>query len=121
MLDGHVDHISRHSVEGWALNTDLVDGSVDVVILLDGAVISQVAANLPRPDVAVKKKLKVALCGFSAQIPEALDTAITYGIEVRFANTNKILPNGAREIPGLVEHDNSPNLAGSRKSWSCRR
>ena len=115
MLDGYVDHISRHTVEGWALNTDSLNQSIDVLIMLDGVVISRVTANLPRPDVAAKKKLNSIKCGFSASIPTFLDTSVMHRIEVRFADTKKAIANGERQIPSLDDYDDAPNLAVTQK------
>jgi hypothetical protein len=116
MHEGNVDHITRHLVEGWAFNTADVTQSVDILIFLDGFAVSCVTADLPRPDVAAEKQLPSALHGFSAPIPQFLDTAVAHCIQVKFADTNQLIPNGERRFPPLDEYDAAASLAAVRET-----
>ena len=115
MYEGYLDHITRHVVEGWAFDTDNSDQSIDILISLDGSDISRATANLSRPDVADKFKLQSALHGFSARIPRFLDTGIAHHIEVKFADTGELIPNGERRFPPLDHYDVAPSLAATRE------
>jgi hypothetical protein len=114
MYEGYVDRISRNTVEGWALNTEALDQSVEIAVLLDGAPMCRITANLSRPDVAAAKQLQSALCGFSVNLPPLLDSAAGHHVQVRFAETNLLIPNGERKFPALDAYDHAPSLTGAR-------
>jgi hypothetical protein len=111
MFEGHVDHISRHIVHGWAIDTAAVERSIEVLICLDGADVARAIANLSRPDVAKIKKLPSPLHGFSVPIPEFMDPGAAHLLQIRFAETGQVIPNGERRFPALVEYDATPALA----------
>jgi hypothetical protein len=113
MYEGHVDHISRHIVHGWALNTDSSNQSIDILISLNGADIARATANLARPDVAAAMQLRSALHGFSARIPRLLDTAAAHHIQVKFADTGEVIPNGERNFSRLDTYDAAPSLTAA--------
>jgi hypothetical protein len=113
MYDGHVDHISRHIVHGWALNTDNSNQSIDITISLNGADIARSTANLSRPDVASARQLQSTNYGFSASIPRFLDTAQAHHIQVKFADTGEVIPNGERRFSRLDTYDTAPSLTAT--------
>jgi hypothetical protein len=119
MYDGYVDYITRNTVQGWALNTASRNQSIDILICLNGIEISRTTANLARPDVADKFQLQSALHGFSARIPRRLDTAVAHHVEVKFADTGQLIPNGERNFPPLVNYDVATNLLESAANISA--
>jgi Sulfotransferase family len=114
MYQGHVDFISRHMVQGWALNALDSDRCIDVLIFVDGTEISRITANIPRPDVAAAMGLQSALHGFSAHIPRQLETALAHEIQIRFADTGAIIPNGEERFSRLDDYDTAANLLAAR-------
>jgi len=115
MYEGHVDHINRHVVQGWALNTANSNQSIDILIFLNGSAISRTTANLSRPDVAANWQLPSALHGFSAPIPRFLDPAVAHHIQVKFADTSQLIPNGERTFPPLDDDNIATRLAATHE------
>lgn len=114
MREGYVDRISRHLVEGWALDSDALNESIGVSVFIDGVPIARSIANLPRPDVAAKKELQSTLHGFSVRLPPMLDTSMSHQVEVKFTDTNQLIPNGECTFPSLDAYDSAPGLAATR-------
>ena len=115
MNEGHVDHITRHKVQGWALDSDDPNRSIDILIYVDGKAVSRTKANLPRPDVAARKNLNSALHGFSVPIRKFLDTTAPHHIQIKFADTNRPIPNGERNFLALDEYDETETLLAASK------
>ena len=114
MYQGHVDFISRHMAQGWALNNTDSDRCIDILIILDGSEICRVTANVPRPDVATAMGLQSALHGFSAHFPRQLDSTVAHEIQIRFADTGSLLPNGEQRFQRLDEYDSASSLLAAR-------
>ncbi len=93
MYKGYVDKITRSVVQGWALDTENPDRSVEVLVFVNGVMVARTTANLPRPDLAAQN-LGSGHNGFSTYLPFPLDTASTQTVEIKFANTNDIIPRG---------------------------
>src|ERR1700681_1809882 len=101
MYEGYVDHITRHAIQGWAFDTTRPGQSIDVIIVLNGTVITRATANQPRPDLAAQKQLESAPYGFTAAIPRFLNTAAPHLVQVKFADTGQLIFNGERRFPTL--------------------
>src|ERR1039458_5813196 len=93
MYKGYVDKITRSMVQGWALDAENPDRSVEVLVFVNGAMVTRTTANLSRPDLAAEN-LGSGHNGFSTHLPFQLDTASTQTVEIRFADTNGLVPQG---------------------------
>jgi hypothetical protein len=93
MYKGYVDKITRSVVQGWALDTENPDRSVEVLVFVNGVMVARTTANLPRPDLAAQN-LGSGHNGFSTYLPFRLDTASTQTVQIKFADTNEVVPQG---------------------------
>lgn len=81
-VDGHLDQVdSNLSVTGWAVDPSK-DCSARVEIFLDGVIVIEKDANLPRPDFILSKPDYV-MSGFKIQIPRKALTRLVSKVEAR--------------------------------------
>lgn len=94
MYLGHVDRISRQSVSGWAADSERPNGSVDVVVIVNGQKVARVACNRLRGDLRDKMGLGNGEHGFHYDFSPALPAPLEARILVRFADSGRPLSNG---------------------------
>jgi hypothetical protein len=94
MYTGYVDNITRYLVQGWALDTENPDRSVDILVLVNGLTVARATANILRPDLAARKDLGSNRHGFRTYLPSRLDTTTTQTVQIKYAATNELVPRG---------------------------
>lgn len=87
MYTGHVDLVNRAQVSGWALNEQDPDAPVEVEVLLNGASLGRIVANLPRPDLREKGRFGNGQRGFRFEFPEPLAAGDDHEVLVRLGGT----------------------------------
>ena len=93
-LRGHTDSVSRTAVNGWAADFDDPDRVVDVSIFLDGRKLTQIACDLPRPDLQQIGTFGEGMHGFRFKFPEPLSRDGTRRVTLRFSANGRVLDNG---------------------------
>lgn len=91
-LAGHVDHADRTGVTGWALDTAVPDRVVALEVVVAGAVVAQVLADQPRPDLARNTRAGLARHGFTWAFSHPLPAGRSWLIDVRRAGGGAALP-----------------------------
>lgn len=81
-LIGCVDHLSAHEISGWAHSPDQGTAPVCLDIMLDGVLIGQTLANLPRSDL-LAAGIGEGRHGFRAMLPLPLDAGQRQRVELR--------------------------------------
>lgn len=94
---GYVDHFDMDRIAGWAVDPD-GSGKPPVLSLhVDGAHVMNVAANLPRDDVAQTGRAPLR-CGFDIALPQRLRDGAAHLVEVRLGADGPRLRGGRRQI-----------------------
>ena len=104
MLDGRVDAFARHSISGWAAETDRSDARVDIVVLVDGHIQGHARADLPRPDLAELGTLGDGRHGFAYRFDPPLSPLRSYKVSVCHQVTGQPLRLGAFTIADETSH-----------------
>jgi hypothetical protein len=99
MLKGHVDTIPRYLIAGWALDTDIPNLPVDVVIFVDRQEYGRVTANLPRKDLRELGTFGDGNHGFRYTFDPPLSILRSHDVAVCFALNNEPLTRGRFRIP----------------------
>lgn len=103
MLVGHVDRAESTGVAGWAADSDRPDDSVDVVVYVNGRRLARVSCDRFREDLRAAGKYGDGRHAFSFQFPQPLSVELVRRIEVRFAQTGSVLPEGSREFSHVAD------------------
>ena len=99
MRVGHLDHVSRHQVIGWAAEERRPDAALTIIIEVDGIVAARIAAGDPRPDLVTQGRFPTPNHGFTHRFDEMLDPSQPHRITIRTAAGLELLPNGEHLIP----------------------
>lgn len=98
MLKGHVDVIPRYSIAGWALDTDIPNSPVDVVIFVEHQEYGRVTANLPRKDLRELGSFGDGNHGFRYTFDPPVSILRSHEVAVCFALNNEPLTRGRFRI-----------------------
>jgi hypothetical protein len=103
-LLGHVDNVSKTTIEGWAVDKGFPDSAVALRFLDNGTVIGQMLANRPRPG------LKEAGIGngrnaFVFIIPGGLSPVRAHVIEVQRVADGAPVPNSPWTVEAAIRKD----------------
>ncbi len=82
----HVDLVNS-AVHGWAICEG--EGPATLEIIVDGAVVGQVIADMPRPDLLLAG-LSTATAGFRIELPAALLDGVPRMLAVRYADGGRL-------------------------------
>lgn len=89
-LRGHVDTVTRHGVQGWALDTARPGYRPSVEAVCEGRIIAQALADQPRPDL-VGQGLGDGSNGFQLDFPAGFPRDASAKVTVRLAESGEIL------------------------------
>ena len=89
-FEGYVDRIENGWVFGWAWNSEMPNGPIQVDIYVDGEREASALANLYRPDLEAAGKGN-GRHGFEVQIPERVQYGQPHQINVYISGTNQDL------------------------------
>ena len=91
MLRGHIDHIQRDLIEGWAVDTDTPQAQVELSIAVDGAEVGRVVAERNRGDLARLGIYGDGRHGFAFRLPEPLSHDEEHDVVVQSAADHAVL------------------------------
>ena len=91
MLLGHIDLIDRHTVRGWAVDTDRPDVAVDIAIFVDGRLVDLVHADQARDDLKDAAALGFGLHALTYSFDPPLAANREHDVVVRFVEGGKLL------------------------------
>ena len=92
---GYIDQIEAKQISGWALST-LSTKPVSLELLINGIVIQNLSANLPRPDVKKADSRFHEDCGFVFKLSNELTSGDK--IDIRFVGQDLSLVNSPQRF-----------------------
>lgn len=112
MLRGHVDTVTRRIIAGWAADDEIPDETIQILVLVDGRKLAQIACDAPRPDLMQAGSFGHRPHGFTYEFPQPLGDASDRRVSVRYARTGNLLNRG----DAVIQRDNSVVIRTSRAS-----
>jgi hypothetical protein len=104
MPDGRVDAFARHSISGWAADTEQPDAHLEVAVFVDGHEQGRATANAPRADLQALGTLGDGAHGFAYAFDPPLSPMRSYEITVRIADGGQPLRLGRFTIAAEINH-----------------
>jgi Sulfotransferase family len=95
---GRADEISRKSVIGWAADNENVAAEVELAIVVNGKEMGRIRAKDFRDDLTSIAPGATGRYGFEFKFEPALSLFDDHNIEVKVADTDRVLPGGARKL-----------------------
>jgi hypothetical protein len=100
MLIGRVETAQRDRIAGWVVETEPRSGAIEVAVVVDGAEIALVRADVPRRDLQVLGPY-ARYYGFFYEFTKILSTDHNHDVVVRFALSGEPLGGGKFRLPGV--------------------
>ncbi len=101
--EGYFDALENHVVKGWAFDPASPSRTVDVSLVIDGAVIGSYAANRFRADLSQSGRGN-GHHAFEIPIPPAAIDGRPHEVSLRFAGTNTVLRGSPRQLQSGAVH-----------------
>lgn len=109
MLTGHVDNIQRQLVAGWAIDTDDLTATLEVMVFVDGHHRATVPCNAPRPDLKSLGHYGDGSHGFRYLFPAPLLDHREHRVFIAFKNNGCLVPSGHKLLlPVSIEREFQP-------------
>src|SRR5271156_3630919 len=104
MLLGHIDLVDRHTVRGWAADTDRPYGTLEVAVFVDGRLAGLARADQARDDLREPATLGAGAHGIAYLFDPPLSAGHDHDVVVRFAEGGRLLGQWrvAREPEGAT-------------------
>ncbi len=110
---GYVDHFDMDRVAGWAVDPSGSGEPAVVGLFIDGKHVMNVAAELPRDDVAQTRRAPLR-CGFDIALPKRLRDGNAHRVDVHLGEHGQRLRNGRMNIPaGTAGRGSATGLSGA--------
>jgi hypothetical protein len=110
-LVGYVDGLSRHAVVGWVADTEHPNRPVDIAICVNGHEIVRLPADRPREDLKRLGNFGLGNHGFYFAFNGASLKLTPCQIEIKYAETGALLPNGqillSEPVPQTIPFESS--------------
>jgi hypothetical protein len=97
-LAGYVGMIESGVVAGWAADTAVPDGVVDILIYVDGKRVARVACDIFREDLLRSGRFGQGRHGFRYEFSPPLPAALQLRVCVRFAATGAVLRDASKTL-----------------------
>ena len=123
MLLGHIDLVDRHTVRGWAADTDRPYGTLEVAVFVDGKLAGLTRADQARDDLKDPAVLGAGVHGVAYQFDPPLAAQQDHDVVVRFAEGGKLLGQWrvTREFNGTPVRGVAPGEAPLDATQADRR
>lgn len=109
MLLGHIDLVDRHTVRGWAADTDRPYGTLEVAVFVDGRLMGLARADQARDDLKDPATLGAGVHGLAYHFDPPLALQQDHEVVVRFAEGGRLL--GQWRVAREPEEPSKPTQA----------